>query len=111
MPWSKVDDRFHSHPKVVAAWKIDPAALGLYLRALSYTAEHLTDGNIGQAFVDELFPVRSRRKRAVDALVTTGLWDRNGTGYVIHDYLDFNDSRAKFLERRHRDSNRKRAGR
>jgi len=112
MPWIKIDDRLHSHPKVVDAWRLDPAALGLYLRALSYSGEHLTDGIIREAFVEELFPAPARRDRAVGALLATGLWERNGSGcYAIHDYLDFNESSARVLERRRADARRKRGGR
>ena len=86
MMWTKLDVQFHSNPKVVAAWEIDPAAVGLYARVLSHASSHLTDGHVSEAYVRELMPMKSRRNRAVNALVTTGLWEQNGAGYTIHDY-------------------------
>ena len=92
--WTKIDDRFYSHPKIVRAWALDPASVGLYVRALSYATSNLTDGQISQALVFELFRSRTRRARAVKALIETGLWEQTGDGYAIHDYLDFNTIRA-----------------
>ena len=42
----------------------------------------------------------ARRRRAVNALVETGLWVPNGDGWLIHDYLDYNEPRELLLERR-----------
>lgn len=107
MAWVRIDDRLHSHPKVLRAWAHDPAAIGLHLLALSYSADYLTDGVIGPAFVLTQLPQKRRRDRAVAALVQSGLWERNGEGWIIHDYLDFNESRQQILDRRATDAARK----
>lgn len=62
-PWIKLDDGLHSHPKIIEAWSIDRAGVGLHLRALSY-ADHLTDGHIRESWVAELFRVESERTSA-----------------------------------------------
>ena len=110
-PWIKLDDGLHSHPKIIEAWSIDRAGVGLHLRALSYAADHLTDGHIRESWVAELFRVESERTSAVGALLQSGLWERNDDGYLIHDYLEFNESRADVLARREKDTTRKRGGR
>jgi hypothetical protein len=33
----------------------------------------------------------------IDELVRAGLWDRDDKGYVIHDYLEYNPSKAQVL--------------
>ena len=43
MPWFKVDDRLAHHPKVMA---VGNAAMGLWVRAGSWSAAHLTDGYV-----------------------------------------------------------------
>lgn len=97
MAWFKVDDRAHSHPKVIAAGS---SAFGLWARSGSYAADHNTNGAIPKA-VARMYGSAAMAR----ALVAAGLWHTTGhdcprcepvpTGdYVIHDYLDYNPSRA-----------------
>jgi hypothetical protein len=85
MPWFRLEDSFHSHPKVIA---VGNEAAGLYVRCGTYAAQHLTDGFI-PAEVALLYG--SRELAAV--LVATRLWHRARGGWTIHDYLDYNPSR------------------
>ena len=85
MPWFRLDDSFHSHPKVIAAGN---EAVGLYVRCGTYVAQHLTDGFVGKPVV-LLYGSDSLAARLVDA----GLWHRARGGWNIHDYLDYNPSR------------------
>lgn len=89
MSWARVDDGLHGHPKVLRVWRESPAALGLHLLALSYVGAYLTDGAVHRAFVEEKGGVALAAQ-----LVACGLWDADGDGWTIHDYLDFNRSRA-----------------
>lgn len=107
MSWGKIDDQFHAHRKAKLAWKGHPRALGLHLLAISYSAGHLTDGLIDFEFVEEKLPVARERKQATDALVAAGLWIPADTGWRIHDWLDYNPSRADTLEKRRADAERK----
>lgn len=85
MPWFRLDDSFHSHPKVIAAGN---EAVGLYVRCGTYAAEHLTDGFVGKSIV-LLYGSDALAARLVEAK----LWHRTRGGWNIHDYLDYNPSR------------------
>lgn len=108
MAWVRIDDSLHAHPKFSASWETEPASVGLELFALSYSASYLTDGEVDERFVRSWFDSPTRRRRAVGALVDSGLWVPNGRGWTIHDYLDYNKSRAEVLARRRADRKRKR---
>jgi hypothetical protein len=102
MPWFKIDDKAHSHPKLIKAGN---AALGLWLRCGSYAAQHLTEG-IVPGVVAELYGTKPQAAK----LVKAGLWhepghncphgcpDPNPGDYVIHDFLEDgrNTSRARY---------------
>jgi hypothetical protein len=101
MPWFKIDDKAHSHPKLIKAGN---AALGLWLRCGSYAAQHLTDG-IVPGVVAELYGTKPQAAK----LVKAGLWHEHGHDcpagcpdpapgdYAFHDFLDDgrNTSRAR----------------
>ena len=99
MAWVRIDDKLHSHPKILAAWERDPASLGLYLLALSHAGAHLTDGIVDRQTVRQWLPNPSRRRRAINALVKAGLWTANGDGWEIHDFLDYNEPRNRVVAR------------
>jgi len=107
MPWVKLDDNFVDHPKVS---KLSDGAFRVHLSALSYASRNLTDGH-----VDRHLPRRLtnhlRVASFVRELVESGLWDETDDGYQIHDYLDFQPSRAEILERREKNAERKRRSR
>lgn len=107
MPWAKFDDRFNSHPKVLAA---GPLAVALHMRAIIYSAQYMTDGVIRRRTINHILNwdddepdfsggLPSNRELA-KRLVNAKLWDEapDGEGWVIHDYLDYNPSREE-LER------------
>lgn len=84
MTWFKVDDSFHSHPKVLAT---EPAALGLWVIAGSWSSDNLTEGFVPDHVLPRLLPDSAKLARA---LVTAGLWKRMQGGYTFHDWTDFN---------------------
>ena len=98
MSWVKVSDGLATHPKVLAAGQ---AAAWLHVAGLCYAAQHLTDGAIPDSSLSGLGQfTRGRVRKLADRLVEVGLWERNGAGYAIHDYLDYNPSRSSVEERR-----------
>lgn len=111
MTWTKIDDQLHAHPKVQQAWQTSRAAIGLHLLALSHASAYLTDGHVSDAFVTAQLPSAAERRKAVGALVDSGLWDDSEAGgWTIHDFLEFNESRTQVESRRRSDSRRKRRG-
>jgi len=91
MPWFKIDDKAHSHPKFMRAGN---AALGLWLRCGSYSAQHLTEG-IVPGVVAEMYGTAPQAAK----LVKTGLWHGHGHDcdrcpqpnpgdYAIHDFFE-----------------------
>lgn len=121
MSWARIDDRFHSHPKVVAAGN---AAVGVYARALAYCAGYATDGFVAKA-VAESFGSR----KELEQLCAVGLWAKveagevqtvreridglgqalgdvvvvmPAEGYFVADFLHFNPTKAETDELRER---------
>lgn len=80
MPWFKVDDSFHAHPKVLAT---DPAALGLWVVAGAWSSAHLTDGVVPDHALPRLLPDSAT---LAQKLVAAGLWRRVRGGYQFHDW-------------------------
>lgn len=84
MTWFKVDDSFHSHPKVLAT---EPSALGLWVVAGTWSSANLTDGFVPDYVLPRLLP---DSVKLAEALVTCGLWRRAKGGYRFHDWSDYN---------------------
>lgn len=95
VPWVKLDDSFFCHPKIVS---VGAEASGLYVWALTYAAHNLTDGHVPGAWVKQA--VGSRTKRLAALLVEHGLWTENGTGWLIHDYGEYQPSKAEVEQTR-----------
>jgi hypothetical protein len=95
MAWVRLDDQFHSHPK---AFRAGLAALGLHAVAMSYCGAYLTDGHVDPEWRDHRFGMDVQD--LVDRLCDVGMWHRNGNGYVIHDFLDYNPSAKETKARR-----------
>jgi len=103
MPWFKVDDSFHSHPK---PRRISLAAVGLWTLCGSYCMGYKTDGFVPN-WVVAGFP---RGKNLAADLVEAGLWhaaEKDGeTGHQFHDWLDIQQSSEEI--ERDREHNRQR---
>lgn len=119
MPWVRLDEDFASHPKVLDA---GPLGMALQVAALCYANRHLTDGRIpraaarslldfeGIAVVDGMSGDDVDAGHVIGLLVDAGLWHEPGhdcevcpeveRGYVIHDYLEQQPSRAEVLAKR-----------
>lgn len=107
MSWAKLDDGFHAHPKVRRAWR-EPRALGLHVLAMSYVAKYELDGRVPVEFIEDNIQDPEERDRVTTSLIEAALWRRDGEDYVIHDYLDYNPSRAESESKRKADRDRKR---
>ena len=88
MAWFKVDDRLWAHPKIMA---LPLTALGLWVKAGSYCAAYETDGALDRHMIGTL----GAQKRDSDRLVEAGLWDETETGYVFHDWDQYQPTKAQ----------------
>jgi hypothetical protein len=100
--WVKLDDHFADHPKILG---LSDRAYRAYVDGLCYCARYLTDGKIGGAPLKRL-----TKPVVVTELTTAGLWEYNGDGVVVHDYLEYQPSSAAILSKRAADSERKKVG-
>lgn len=118
MTWSKFDDGSRKHPKAVRAGN---EAWSFWSGAVQYSNQHLTDGFIPEgALATEILPVPIPPKRAkvlamllVEAKLRpegAGLFEIVDGGYLVHDFLDWNPSKAEVEEKRRKDRDRKRGG-
>lgn len=111
MPWVRFDDGFPEHRKVAT---LSDAAFRLHVQAVHWCARHLTDGVVDRG---ELSTVTRLRKpdRVVAELVARGLWHEAGqvcdsedcpassgtsSGWIIHDYLEYQPSKEKATRER-----------
>ena len=95
MAWFKLNDRFHSEPKVVAAGN---AAIGLYCRLGTYCADMLTDGFIPEAIARSMGTNRELKALTVCPIPDTReLLTVVPGGYLMRDYLEYNPSREQVL--------------
>lgn len=78
MTWFKVDDDLSFHRKVVKAGN---AAMGLWVRAGSWSAQQLTDGFVPDNMIELLGTSAQRRK-----LVSAELWEEVSGGVVFHGW-------------------------
>src|SRR3954469_25103259 len=108
MTWVRLDDQFPDHPKVV---KAGPLAGWLHVCGIAYCNRHLTDGFIPRGVAHRLtdftnigLELAGNEMVAVGenvscewmagVLVRVGLWKRVKDGYKIHDYLEYQPSKA-----------------
>lgn len=110
MPWVRKDDRMPWHRKVAP---LSDAAYRLLDEAICWSSSNLTDGRIGAA---ELATISKRGKAKLAAeLVSRDLWHTadmacpsehcppaGPDGWVIHDFWDYNPSKAEVLAERER---------
>ena len=99
MAWVRIHDDAMNSLKVM---RLSDAAFRLWMKGLCYCQRQLTDGHIP---VEWLRDIGAKRKD-VDALSISSvegkapLWETAAGGYQVHDYLDWNDSRAIVTKKR-----------
>ena len=114
--WTRLDDELIDHRKIFQAGELlgddgPVKALGFYALVLLWTNKHLTDGVIPYPVLRK-FPHVADPCAVADALTTAGLLEKNGVGYVVHDFAEFgNPSASSVKAQRLRDRRRKKVGR
>lgn len=95
MAWIKFHDDFFTHPRTA---DLPAAAIGLHLRAICYSNQHLLDGKVPIDVIASWGYARWRH--SYDILTTLGVWTMSGECIEIRDYLDYQRSREQVLETR-----------
>lgn len=113
IPWFKVDDKLHSHPK---ARRAGLAALGLWSVAGSWSSEHTQEGFVPEWFVSTWPNGRKRAAELVDARLWFPDTRDEETGWRFHDWEHFQPSKNEVerdravnrdRQRRYREKRRK----
>jgi len=92
--WIRLEDGFPWHAKVAG---LSDAAFRLHVMGLCYASAQLTDGLLPTSAVTMLTNAlhHAETEGLVTALLEAGLWERKGrSGYLIHDYLAYQQSAA-----------------
>jgi hypothetical protein len=87
MPWFAVEDTLAFHRKTLTAGN---AAMGLWVRAGSWSMQILTDGEIPAEVARTLGTVAEAKR-----LVAAGLWIPKADGYEFHEWADRQRSRVQ----------------
>lgn len=130
MTWAKIDDAILDNSKIA---RVGPIGFALHVAAITYCARNLTDGFVpfGHAHrilatqwtveEDEKDPlvwtlamISGMRgddgahviEHVIELLLSANLWSVVPHGYQIHDYLEYNPSRAQVLADREATRNR-----
>ena len=91
MTWVRLDDGFPGHRKIR---RLSDGAYRLHTTALCHCAHDLTDGRVTPEDIAEMESIRQPEKRITE-LVKADCWAIAVGGWMIHDYLDYNPSRAQ----------------
>lgn len=99
MTWVRLDDAFFHHTKVM---RVGKDGMLLFLASLCYCSSGSTDGYIDGAVVRKLAALAEVEDvaAATGRLLTVGMWERDGDGYRVHDYLKYNPSAEQVRELR-----------
>lgn len=108
--WVKLDEGFFLHPKALAAGR---DARDLYLAALCWSNQQRTDGLIPAYALPMVasFAGVADADQAATRLVEVELWENHVDGWVIHDFLAYQQSREHREAWLEREKARKRAAR
>lgn len=98
MVWFRVDDNLAFHTKTVAAGN---AAMGLWVRAGSWSGQQLTDGYVPKHIARQLGTAAEIKR-----LVGVGLWCDEGDGYRFHQWGERQPTRDKVMEERKANADR-----
>lgn len=90
MTYVQIDVQFPDNRHIEG---LSDAAFRLHVSAICYCGANLTDGFVADHRVSRLVP--KYRKQAVEELLGSGRWSRAVGGYLIHDYLKHQRSKAQ----------------
>jgi len=89
MPWVKLDDQFPDHPKIDG---LSDGAFRLHVAGMCQSARYLTDGLVPAERIPRLAP--KYKPAYLRELVERLLWIKHDDVYEIHDFTQWNKTRA-----------------
>lgn len=98
MSWYRVDAPMPRHEKYAPLSDVE---FRLAITAGAWCAEHMTDGFIPKKMVQTLTRAPSGKKlaSAIKSLLDAKIWHDKGEHYELHDFLDWNLSKAQWQAR------------
>lgn len=112
MGWLKHDDAFHRNRKVRTLLRQGRHdAIAFHWSGVALCSITLSDGFIPTEDLPLVAAEALASEACADSLVAVGLWHAVDGGWEIHDYLDYNFSRAQVVAQREADRERKRQSR
>lgn len=99
MAWVRIHDGAMGDLKIM---RLSDSAFRLWVRGLTYCQTHLTDGLLPREALRDMAAKRKDVEQLGSVLVAgkSPLWEAvEGFGFKVHDYLMWNDSREKVVER------------
>ncbi len=105
MPWLRVDDGMWRNRKLLP---VSPIGKALYTWCLGYSSDQLTDGRLSPTDLRQIAAAVGLTDWAepMNELIAAGLVEFDGKTFTVHDYLEYNPSRAQVQAER--DAARKR---
>lgn len=117
MTWVRLDDQIDEHPKIA---QVGPLGMAMFVAGLAYCNRNETDGRIPWSAARSLLHYEflgskdhtGQRKRykiayvsgpvgddataefVIDLLLDAGLWEEIDGGYMIHDFADYQPTKA-----------------
>ncbi len=84
---ARLDTGWHAHPKILA---LSVAGMAVHAWSISYCDDALTDGFIPMG----AWPSKRGFNGGIKELVAAGLWLPVQGGYQLHDFTDYNHTKA-----------------
>lgn len=94
----KLTNKFYLNRKIQKFAVKNYRAAFLWVNALTYCADNLTDGYFDEWDNSQYLHIS---QDDLESLVNAGLLEREGDGYVIHDYMDFQNTKSEIERIRH----------
>lgn len=98
MAWVRLYTDFPRHPKTLRLMSTAKGreAVGIYAFALTWSGDQLTDGYIP----DYVLPALHATRAHTELLESVGLWERNGSGWHIHNWEKRQETAASLADSR-----------
>lgn len=92
--WVAIDVDYFENPKALAAGAHGRA---IHLAAICHSGDKRTDGHITPEAMRLVLAKAEAPRRAIGLTIESGLLVPNGHGWVIHDYLEHQESKEEAL--------------